>query len=77
MVILNTMTVYQLLEKSHNTKISSEPMVIFPLKVWKVVEERLEDLEMMESKTLRKKIAKARAEKKRYSLEQVKKTLKL
>lgn len=60
---------------STNLKIGKTPVVILPLNIWKEMENKLEDLEMLESQTLRKKIAKARSEKKIYSSSQVKKLL--
>lgn len=63
------------LRKIRTQKIGKTPVVILPLKVWAEIENRLEDLEMTQSRFLRKKIAKARAEKKTYSFGQVKKML--
>jgi hypothetical protein len=56
-------------------KIGKMPVVVLPLPVWEEVRNRLEDMEMMASDSFRKKIAKARSEKKFYSLTQVKKML--
>jgi hypothetical protein len=56
-------------------KIGKEPVVIVPLKQWEDLEDRLEDFEMSSSLTFRKKIAKARAEKKRYTSDEAKKML--
>ncbi|MFQ6120591.1 MAG: hypothetical protein ACE5KE_12010 [Methanosarcinales archaeon] len=56
-----------------------EGVVILPLKKWKEIEDKLEDLEMMRSKKLAKEIAKARAEVKRgavVTLEELEKGLK-
>ena len=65
----------KLLEQRQIQKIGKKPVVVLPLKIWQAVENRLEDLEVMESKNLRKKIAKARSEKKNYSEAEVKKLL--
>lgn len=56
-------------------KIGRIPIVVLPLDVWKEMEGKLEDLEMLQSQVLKKKIAKARSEKKIYSSSQVKKLL--
>lgn len=69
------MTVSSLLEKAKHETIGDQPIVILPLRFWREVEEKLEDLQMVESKDLKKKIAKARAEKKLYSATKVKKLL--
>jgi hypothetical protein len=71
------MTVSKLLEQTKTGKVGNEPVVVVPLDVWKEVEDRLEDLEMMQSESLRKRIAKARAEKKLYSAAAVRKLLRL
>ena len=59
----------------HYQKIGKEPVVIVPLKQWEALEDRLEDFEMSSSPSFRKKIAKARAEKKRYTSDGAKKML--
>lgn len=69
------MTVTHLLEKVKHDRIGDEPVVIFPLRFWKGIEDKLEDLQMVESKDLKKKIAKARSEKTLYSAAKVKKLL--
>ncbi len=56
-------------------KIGKEPVVIVPLKQWEDLEDRLEDFEMSSSVFFRKKIAKARGEKKRYTSDEAKKML--
>ncbi|MBI4993184.1 MAG: hypothetical protein HZC26_03565 [Candidatus Magasanikbacteria bacterium] len=56
-------------------KIGKMPVVVLPLPVWEEIQNRLEDMEMTQSDSFRKKIAKARSEKKFYSLAQVKKML--
>ena len=53
------------------------PVVVLPLRIWRELESRLEDAEMVDSTTLKKKIAKARAEKKLYSFPQIKKALRI
>lgn len=60
------MTITKLLEKTHIQKVGKESVVVLPLKTWKDIEEKLEDLEMAQSKTFRRKIIKARKEKKLY-----------
>jgi hypothetical protein len=67
------MTIQILLEKSKIQKIGKTPVVVLPLKIWREIENRLEDMEMSASVFLRKKIARARSEKKLYSPSQVKK----
>jgi hypothetical protein len=57
------MTIQTLLEKSKIQKIGKTPVVVLPLKIWREIENRLEDAEMSASVFLRKKIAKARSEK--------------
>lgn len=69
------MTTSTLLNKIKTQKIGKTPVVVLPLNVWQWIEDSLEDLEIMKSKILRKKIAKARSEKKLYSSLQVKKLL--
>jgi len=54
--------------------IGKEPVVVVPLKQWEILEEKLEDFEMYISRSFKKKIAKARGEKK-YSSEEAKKLL--
>jgi F0F1-type ATP synthase delta subunit len=50
-------------------------VVIVPLKQWEALEDRLEDFEMSSFPSFRKKVAKARAEKKRYTSDEAKKML--
>jgi len=64
-----------ILTQIQHQKIGKEPVVIIPLKQWEDLEDRLEDFEMQTSMPFRKKIAKARSEKKRYSSEEAKKML--
>lgn len=61
------------LGKIKTQKIGKTPVVILPLNDWLKIEIKLEDLEMMQSRFLRKKIAKIRAEKKIYSSDEAKK----
>lgn len=68
------MTVGKLLERGVKTS-GKKPVVILPLAIWKEIEDKLEDMEATESMALRKKIAKARAEKKLYSSAEAKKRL--
>ena len=71
------MTMHQLLEKTRKGKIGDRPVVVLPLALWREVEQQLEDLEMLQSVELPKRIAKARKEKKLYSAAAVKKLLRL
>lgn len=71
------MTTQELLEKAKIQKIGKTPVVVIPLGAWRDIENRLEDSEIQSSKLFRKKIARARAEKKLYSSTQVKKLLKI
>jgi hypothetical protein len=48
-----------------------------PLEYWEKIEEKLEDIEILNSKNLKRKIEKARREKKIYSSKEVKKILEL
>lgn len=56
-------------------KIGKNPVVVLPLKIWREIEDRLEDFEMMNSDVFRKRIMKARKEKKFYPFAEVKKRL--
>jgi DNA-binding transcriptional regulator/RsmH inhibitor MraZ len=58
-------------------KIDKKPLVIVPLEYWEKIEEKLEDIEILNSKNLKRKIEKARREKKIYSSKEVKKILEL
>lgn len=69
------MTILTLLSKTKTQKIGKEPVVVLPLSVWEKIAEYLEDAEMAKSQSLKKKIFKARSEKKTYSSLQVKKIL--
>ncbi len=63
-----------------NLKIDKDnkmPFVVVPLKLWKKIEDQLEELKMLQSKSLRKKIQKARKEKRLYSPAEVRKILKI
>lgn len=66
------MSTTKLLEHGKQQKIGKKPMVVLPLKIWKEIENRLEDLQAKESKNFLKKIAKARLETKLYSSSQAK-----
>ena len=69
-----TTQINNILNKEIKTqKIGKVPVVVLPLPVWEELQNRLEDLEMERSDSFRKKIAKARSEKKFYSFSQVKK----
>jgi len=69
------MTISTLLKKVYSQKIGKTPVVVLPLNFWQEIESNLEDLEMMNSRFLRKKIAKARLEKKAYNSSRAKKLL--
>jgi len=69
------MTTVKLLEQHSVQKIGKKPVVVLTLETWREIEDRLENLEMSESNKFKKKITKARAEKKLYSSSQVKKLL--
>ncbi|MEK7192367.1 MAG: hypothetical protein AAB646_02545 [Patescibacteria group bacterium] len=71
------MTTAKLLEQSKVQKIGKKPVVVLPLSIWKEIEDRLEDVQANESKSFKKKIAKARMEKKFYSSSQVKELLRI
>ena len=73
----DNMTIAALTKKVKQAEIGKVPVVMVPLSAWREIESRLEDFEMMESAAFRKRIAKSRAEKKRYSLAQVKKSLRI
>lgn len=62
-------------EKIKCQKIGKIPVVVLPLKMWQEIENKIEELEMMHSRSLRKKIVKARSEEKLYSSSQAKKML--
>jgi hypothetical protein len=72
------MTARQLIEKIKKTevkKIGKTPVVVLSLKVWREIEDYLEDLEISQSKQLAAKIKRARSQKKLYSAAEVKKLL--
>ncbi len=69
------MTISTLLSKTKTQKIGKEPVVILPLAIWKKIAEYLEDAEIAQSRFLKKKVSKARSEKKIYSSSQAKKLL--
>lgn len=69
------MTTTELLKKIDIQKAGKIPMVVLPLYVWEEIEDKLENLEILKSKNLKKKISAARSEKKLYSSGQVKKIL--
>ena len=74
------MTSQQLIEKVKKAgvqKIGKLPVVVLPLKVWEEIEDHLEDAQIESSLFLKKKIAKARLEKKLFSVSQVKKMVKV
>lgn len=56
-------------------KIAKQPVVVLPLKEWQKIEHSLEDLEMVRSTFLAGHIAKARKEKKTFTLEHIKEEL--
>ncbi len=56
------MVISTILKKVRFQKIGKAPVVVLPLEFWQKIEERLEDLEMINSCRLRKEIAEAREE---------------
>ncbi|GIW65431.1 MAG: hypothetical protein KatS3mg096_182 [Candidatus Parcubacteria bacterium] len=58
-------------------KLFRKPFVILTLNYWKKIENILEDFEMLTSSSYRKKIQKARSERKLYSSDEVKELLNL
>lgn len=71
------MTTKTLLEKIKPQKIGKTPVVVLPLKVWRLIEEQIEELEMINANILKGKIDRARKEKSLYSSREVKKMLAL
>jgi hypothetical protein len=69
--------IYAHTTKAEIKKIGKKSMVVLPLKIWQEIEEYIEDVEAAQSKHLAKRIKQARSEKKSYSLEEIKKYLKL
>lgn len=70
------MSTQQLIEKIRKIdakKIGRAPFVVLPLKIWEEIEDRLEDLRIVDSSFLASKIAKARREKRQYSAVEVRK----
>ena len=63
--------------KAEVKKIGKRSMVVLPVEIWREIEEYIEDIEMAKSKTLAKRIKKARSEGKTYSLKEIKKKLNL
>lgn len=71
------MTIVQLLNNKTEQKIGKQPVVVLPLKMWREIEEKLEDMAMERSKILKRKISRARAQKEFYSVAEVKNLLKI
>ena len=71
------MTISTLIKKAKENKIGKVPVVVLPLQIWRELESRLEDAEMVNSTALKKKIAKARADGKLYSFAETKKVLRI
>lgn len=69
------MSTASLLKEVKSQKIGKASVVVLPLKIWEVIANQLEELEMFNSRGLRKKIVKARSEKKLYTSAQVRKIL--
>ena len=69
---MNTLTA---LKQVRTQTIGRAPVVVLPIKIWQAIESQLEELEMVNSQSLRKNISKARKEKKLYSAAQAKKLL--
>ncbi len=67
---------YDALYRIKNTsveRIGKSPVVVLTLKVWREIEECLEDVEIQQSRRLERKISAARRAKKSYSAVQIKK----
>ena len=75
--IVSFMTVAKILESCRTQKIGGKPVVILPLKIWKKIEDKLEDSEISGLGNIRRKIAKARKETELYSSSEVKKALRI
>jgi len=69
------MTNIELLSKSKSQIVGKKPVVVLPLAIWQKIEDRLEDLVLLESKKLKNKIYKARSEKQLVSSHNAKKAL--
>ena len=54
------MNIVSRVRKSLTLKISDQPVVLVPLKLWRKIEEFLEDREALASKTFQRRIRKAR-----------------
>ena len=70
------MSEQQLLSRIKNPsveRIGKSPVVVLPLKVWREIEDCLEEVEIEQSRRLQRKISAARRAKKSYSAAQVKK----
>lgn len=74
---MTTTQLLQQIKRTDITKLGENPVVVLPLKVWNELEDRIEDLEIEESKKLAKKISMARLYKKLYSVSDTRKLLKL
>ena len=69
------MSISKILDRQLVQKIGKKPVVVLPLEKWREIEDYLEDLEMAQSQIFKKKIAKARKEKKLYSSSELRKML--
>ena len=70
---MTTQQVFKSAEKAEIKKIGKRSVVVLPLKTWIALEDYLEDRLAEQSPAFVKRIAKARAEKKTYSLSEIKK----
>ena len=59
-MITTAMTKVAILDKTNTIRIGKEPVVLVPLKLWRQVEDYLEDQEALASKRFVRKIAKGR-----------------
>lgn len=61
-MIFNMATRVFLVEKSKSVRVGNQPMVLVPLKLWRKIEDYLEDQEALGSPKFLRRIQKARAE---------------
>lgn len=71
------MTTATLLKHAQAQTIGKAPVVVLPLKIWEIIEDQLEEAEIVRSRFLHRRIAKARAERKLYSASQARRILKI
>lgn len=70
---MNMQELKEKIKSAEIQKIGNTPVVVISLKKWQEIEDSLEDLAITQAQFLKKKIAKARKEKKYYSLDEIKK----